>query len=108
MTTPPQWKGVNPIGATLFDIAQVVRGIMLGRVNAHGEFTLTENDTSTVVTTALCRPNSHVTITPQTATAAADVGSATGVYVVAGDGSFTVTHPNTADTDKTFTFGIIG
>lgn len=89
-------------------VSERIREMQRGRSNAHGTFTLTANDTTTTVTTPNVTADSHVTITPKTATAAAAVGSATGVYVTAADGSFTVTHPNTADTDKTFSYGIIG
>lgn len=85
-----------------------IRQLQQGRNNAHGTFTLTANDTSTTVTAINCAAGSHVSITPTSATAAAAVGSATGVYVTPGNGSFVVTHNNTADLDRTFTYGIVG
>jgi len=99
---------INPNEKDLRVVCEFIRAIQNGRWNGHGTFTLNANATTTTVTTALCKSASHVSITPSSATAAADVGSATGVYVTPGNGSFVVTHPNTADTDKTFTYAIIG
>lgn len=71
--------------------------------------TLAAGAVSTVVSNQWVNTDSKILLTPTSATAAADVGSATGVYVSAiADGvSFTITHPNTADIDKTFYYQIV-
>ena len=73
-----------------------------------GTLTLGASVTSTVVTntwvTAACR----IFLSPTSATAVADVVG-TGVYVSTKTvaTSFTITHPNTADADKTFDYLLI-
>lgn len=76
-----------------------------GRSNAHGTVTLTANDTSTVVTNTNCASGSCVKITPTTANAAAALAT---TYITAANGSFTITHANNAQVDKTFTYAIQG
>lgn len=85
-------------------IVLVVNNLVNGKMNNAGEFTLTASATSTVVKNNLVNPNSVVLLEAITANGA----SATGVYVVAGDKSFTITHNSTADTDRTFKYAVIG
>ena len=82
-----------------------IRELASGRSNAHGVFTLTTSTTSTVVTNANCAAASCVKITPTTANAA---GALATTYIAAANGSFTVTHANNAQTDRTFTYAIQG
>lgn len=84
-----------------------VNEILNGRDNACGELTLTDGVTSTVVTDYNCTADSCVVLTPKTATAATAIGNGA-VYVTPGDRSFTVTHDNTADTDRTFMYALRG
>ncbi len=74
-----------------------------------GTITLTANAASTTVNNHSVTANSQITLFPTTATAAADVGSATGVYISAKTAatSFVVTHPNNASADKTFNYLVI-
>lgn len=74
-----------------------------------GTVTLTANAASTTVTNVNVMASSRILLTPTSATAAADVGSATGVYVSAKNQgvSFVVTHPNNASADKTFDYQIV-
>ncbi len=83
-----------------------IRQLIEGRSNAVGSVTLTAGTTSTVVTAPTCGPQSAVFLFPTTANAAAIVAS-TYVGTVAA-GTFTVTHPNDADTDKTFFWACFG
>jgi len=71
-----------------------------------GSCTLTANAASTTVTDINVFSTSRIVLFPTSANAAADVGSATSVYVSAKtDGtSFTITHPNNANADKTFDY----
>lgn len=70
--------------------------------------TLRAGYTTTVVSNTLVNANSRITLTPTSANAAADQGSATGVWVSAKTAgtSFTITHPNNANADKTFDYQI--
>lgn len=73
-----------------------------------GSVTLGANAATTAVIQSRVALNSKIFLMPVTASAAADVGSATGVYVtIAAAGSFTIHHPNTADVDKTFNYLVI-
>lgn len=81
-------------------LTNAIRQLAEGRSNAIGTVTLAPGATSTVVKATNCAPTSIVLLTAQTANAAA----ATGVYVVAGKGQFTVHHDSSAATDRTFGF----
>jgi hypothetical protein len=84
------------------------KGTILTNIN-HAGFTLTANATTTTVTNTAVQADSRIFFSPISATAAVVVGSATGVWVsdrTAGV-SFTLTHPNTADADKAFSYLII-
>ncbi|MFG1389084.1 hypothetical protein [Xanthobacter versatilis] len=81
-------------------LANAIRQLAEGRSNAVGSATLAPGGTSTVVEATNCSPDSVVLLTAKTATAAA----ATGVYVVAGKGQFTIYHDSSAATDRTFGF----
>ena len=83
-----------------------MRQLSEGRSNAVGIVTLTANAASTVVTAPSCSKSSAVFLFPTTANAAAIV-AATYVSAVA-NGSFTVTHTNSATADKTFFYGCFG
>jgi len=82
-----------------------IRELASGRSNAHGTFTLTTSTTSTIVINANCAAASCVKITPTTANAA---GALATTYIAAANGSFSVTHANNAQTDRTFTYAIQG
>lgn len=88
---------------TVFSLA--INELTQGRSNAHGTVTLTANAASTVVTNANCASGSSVDLNPTTANAAAAL---TTTYWVAANGSFTITHANNAQTDRTFTYAIQG
>lgn len=90
------------------ELADIVKNCVDGRTNNTGEVTLTPSTTTTNVKNILCNENSVVLLYPITANAAADVGAAGSVYVVAGDQEFTIHHPSDADIDKTFRYVIIG
>ena len=74
-----------------------------------GSLTLTANSSTTVFTQVpFIAATSTVLLTPTSSTAAADVGSATSVYVsaISAGTSFTITHPNNANANKTFNYMI--
>lgn len=76
-----------------------------GRSNAVGTVTLRANETTTTVNTDNCAAGSAVGLTATTANAAVALGS---LYVTAANKSFTITHANNAQTDRTFTYAIQG
>lgn len=85
-------------------IAVAVNGILDGRGDHYGSATLTASTATTVVTEARVTDFSTIVLTPTTANAAAELGAGT-LYVSAkADGSFTLTHANNAQTDRTFDY----
>lgn len=85
---------------------RTLEGIMDGRTRNYGTFTLTENTTTTTVNDARFESQQSVVWAPTTSNAA---GAMTNLYVSArANGSFTLTHANTATTDRTFLYIITG
>jgi hypothetical protein len=89
-------------------ICEAVEQLQQGRSNAHGSFELNDDGvaTSTVVTAITCSSASDVNITPTNANAANAIRT-TDLYVVAGNGSFTVQHAASA-LSRTFTYSVNG
>lgn len=82
--------------------------LFAGKMNCTGTFTVTQNAGTTVVTDPRCGPDSVIVYTPTTANASAEVGNGT-IYISAkADGSFTVTHANSATAGRTFDYIIVG
>lgn len=89
-----------------FRLSQAINELFQGRSNAIGSCTLTASATSTVVTAENCGDESKVFLMPETANAAAAVAT---TYITAvGNGSFTITHANNAQTDRRFSYVAIG
>ena len=85
-------------------VRSTVNEMLKGRGNQTASFTLTANATSTTVTDNLFAPDMTLVWTPTSANAAAEVGAG-GMYLSArASGSFTVTHANNAQTDRTFVY----
>lgn len=77
-----------------------------GRSNAVGSCTLTANAASTVVAAINCGAGSMVFLMPKTANAAGAL--ATTYIATVAAGSFTITHANDANADKTFGYVCLG
>jgi hypothetical protein len=86
--------------------ALAIQELYSGRSNAAGSVTLAAGAISTVVQAINCAPQCAVFLFPKTANAAAAVGS-TFVSSV-GTGSFTLSHANNAQTDRSYFFVAIG
>src|SRR5687767_10514160 len=79
-----------------------------GRMNVVGSFSLTLNAASTFVEWVNCSTDSRVSLTPETAAAAAAVAT---TYIGPADyvqGGFTVRHANNATADRNFSFVCVG
>ena len=97
------------------DIGNIVEAIIQqgqGRSNAVGRVTLTAGATSTVVDKSVSRAavnvaaGSEIFLSPKTANAAASLAN---VYVSAvGQGTFTLSHNASAQTDRTYGFVCFG
>jgi hypothetical protein len=87
-----------------------LQGVMQGRTNNTGTFTLTANSATTTVTLAAGRlgENTVITYMPTTSNAAAAM---TNIYIASrsvADSTFTITHTNNAQVDRTFKFVLTG
>ncbi len=99
---------LSPSETQLFRIVNAVRQLMQGRSNAAGTATLTAGAPTTTVTAPNCATGAQVFLCPRTAHAAAEL-AAGGCYVSAvSSGSFTITHANNAQTDRTFSYACLG
>ena len=87
-------------------LADRINGCIEGKLNAVGTATLTANAGSTTVSDNLFESNMVPVLMPTTANAAAAL---TNVYVSArAKGSFTLTHANNAQVDRTFLYVRLG
>lgn len=87
-------------------INTAIRELQQGKDNACGTITLTASATSTVVNTPVANPTNRVFLQAITAHAATAVGT---TYVSAVSyGSFTITHANNAQVDRTFFWTVRG
>lgn len=98
---------VPPSGATEREIHQRINELIDGRSNANGTVTLTAGATSTVVSKATINGNAGVWLMPTTANAATALATSY-ASVTPGGGSFTITHANNAQTDRTFHYLVLG
>lgn len=85
-----------------------IQQLAAGRSNGVGSVTLTVNVATTTVTDMNCAVGSTVLFTPTTANAAAEIGNGTMYLSTVANGSFTVTHANSATTGRTFKYAIVG
>ena len=98
-------------GITETDLKKIVLALQhlaAGRSNAVGSVTLATGSATTTVTTANCALGSTPILTPASASAATDVGSGTMYVSAVANGSFTITHANSATAGRTFLYAILG
>lgn len=101
--------GVVPLNEKdlrLFALA--IQQLASGRSNAVGTFTCTQNQATTTVTDANCASGSTILYTPTTANASAEVGAGTIYIGTVSNGSFVVTHANSATASRTFKYAVHG
>jgi hypothetical protein len=94
--------------ADLKKVILSIQQIAAGRSNAVGSVTLTAGAASTVVTDNNFAPGSVPRFTPTTANAAAEIGNGTMYVSARANKSFTITHANNAQADRTFLYAIQG
>jgi hypothetical protein len=86
--------------------AESINGLIDGKLDVVGSLTLEDGATSTVVSDNKFESNMVPVLIPTTANAA---GALATTYLSArASGSFTLTHANTADVDKTFLYVRLG
>src|SRR6476661_2207384 len=98
-------------GITETDLKKIVLAIQqlaAGRSNAVGTVTLATGAATTVVSDKNCAAGSTPLLTATTANAATEVGSGTIYVSTVTNGSFTITHANSATTGRTFLYALVG
>jgi hypothetical protein len=98
-------------GITETDLKKIVLAIQqlaAGRSNAVGTVTLVTGSATTVVTDRNCAAGSTPLLTPATANAAAEVGNGTIFVSAVANGSFIITHANSAVTGRAFLYALQG
>jgi hypothetical protein len=98
-------------GTTETDLKKIVLAIQqlaAGRSNAVGTVTLAIGVATTIVTDKNCAVASTPLLTPTSASAATEVGNGTMYVSAVANGSFTVTHANSAATGRTFLYALHG
>jgi hypothetical protein len=104
MAARTNFPGLKQLGDTFERISLVVNQILLGKMNNTLAVTLTANSTTTVITDPRINTTSYFVFDARTATAQL---AKYGLYASSvGNGTATLTHANTADTNKDFIIGI--
>jgi len=87
-------------------LADAINAALQGRIESRGSVTLTAGATTTTVDHPLAHAESVILLMPTTANAAAALAN---VYVSArASRTFTLTHANNAQVDRTFEFMVLG
>jgi hypothetical protein len=98
-------------GITETDLKKIVLAIQqlaAGRSNAAGTVTLATGAATTIVTDKNCAAGSTPLLTPATANAATEASNGTMYVSAVANGSFTITHANSATTGRTLLYAILG
>lgn len=98
----------SPNETNLFRIVRGIRDLFEGRRNTTGSVTLTQNVATTTVTHTNFGAASVPILTPMHANAATEVGNGTMYISARANGSFTITHANSATANRTFAYAFDG
>jgi len=97
---------LNPVFATVREIAEVLNNAVNGKLNCTGSFTVTRNVGTTTVTDPRAGKDSVILFSPTTSHAATEVNH---LYVsTKNNGSFVVSHRSNGTSDRDFDYVIIG
>lgn len=104
-------REIPPGGGTPRDVATALNNALRGKINSVGDVTLTASAASTTVKEPRVGDNSVVLLMPKTANAAAEIGNGT-IYIAKTDyvsgTSFKITHANNSQTDRDYSYLIVG
>jgi hypothetical protein len=98
--------GINE--TDLKKIVLAIQQLAAGRSNATGSVTLATGSATTTVPAANCAAGSTPILTAASANAATEVGNGTMFVTMVTNGSFTITHANSATAGRTFLYAILG
>lgn len=110
LPSPTQFKDVGEIAPYLRRMWESLQAMRKGKIECVTSVTLTANAATTTLTDIRLSPQSVVVFDPQTANAATELYGGT-MYVLTanrGDGSWVITHTNSAVTTRTFQVAILG
>lgn len=94
----------------IIKLATSINAINDGQLSSNGSITLTENSATTVITDRRVGKDSVILFDPRTANAATELYGAT-MYISAvapRSNTFTITHANNSQTDRTFKYIVLG
>lgn len=97
----------HPTESRIREVVQYIQQLIDGRNNAGGSVTLTANAASTTISKTTINENAGFFAFPATANAAAELGAGT-MHAAVTAGLVTITHANSAQTDRTFHYVILG
>lgn len=89
-------------------IVLAIQQLAAGRSNATGIVTLVAGTATTTVSDTNCAAGTVPLFTPTTANAATEVGNGTMYVSAVANGSFTITHANSATAGRTFLYVLQG
>lgn len=89
-------------------VVLAVQQLAAGRSNATGRVTLVTGASTTTVSDPNCAASTVPLLVPASANAAAEVGNGTMFVSAIANGSFTISHANSAVTGRTFLYALQG
>jgi len=89
-------------------IVLAIQQLAAGRSNAVGSVTLSTGTSTTTVSMPNCAAGSTPILTPATTSAAIELSNGTMYVSAVANGSFTITHANSATAGCTFFYAILG
>jgi hypothetical protein len=98
-------------GLTETDLKKVILALQqlaAGRSNATGTVTLATGASTTVVSDPNCATGTVPLLTPASLNAATEIGNGTLYVSAVANGSFTITHANSATAGRTFLYALQG
>ncbi len=113
---PPLPQGVAPGSIQFFQqvigylgrLREVVNNLLLGKLNATLDITLSAGAAATTVNDPRIGGSSSIQLMALSANAAAEIGNGTIWWGVPGNQTVTLNHANNAQTDRSFRLTIIG
>ncbi len=102
----PRTRGIPPTGGNPREVATAINRLIDGHLNSTGSVTLTANAATTTLSDTNVGVNSLILLMPTTANAAAAL--ATTYFNTPGKQSVVINHANNAQTDRTFSYLVIG
>lgn len=110
LPTPPSFRDISDVNAYMRRMWESLQATRRGKIECVTELTLTASAATTKLKDIRLSAQSVVIFDPKTANAATELYGGT-MYVLTanrGDGEWTVTHANNAQTDRAYQIAILG